>query len=228
MRKVFILCLVGLGVTGQVWGYDIHTTYCANNGYSCAWCLGGGSTHSSDCVAAYAGCGNKDATNIAVGSSIGGLRCTSSGFCYDTCPVQWVTHPTIEHLEIQRLCSGCKCSSCSNTDVTRCASGYEMIDGVCVIKCEGYSELVNGKCEPYCEANMYRAGVECVPCPSVTMANNGVERPGFRDYYTPSLITNCYIRVGNYTDEKGTYQVRTSKCPWVEDELIPTPPVPIE
>lgn len=230
MRRVMVIGIVFLllGLPGSARAYTIHTTYCANDNSSCAWCLGGGTKHSADCVAAYAGCGNKDATDVAVGSSIGGLNCTSSGFCYASCSVQWVNHPTIEHMEIQRICSGCKCDSCSNTDVTRCASGYELDGYKCVVKCEGYSELVNGKCVPYCAANMYRENTECVPCPSFTVASTGLERPGFRDSYTPSLKTNCYLRQGVFINEKGTYQVRTSKCPWVEDELIPTPPVPIE
>lgn len=221
MKKIMVLILLGICANTGAKAYDIHTTYCATSGSSCLWCMAGGTTHSSDCVAAYAGCGGRDATNVAVGSSSGGLTCTSSGFCYSSCSSQWVPHPTIPHMQVLETCNGCKCTNCTTTDTMQCESGYEQVGEECLLKCEYGYERIGVECLKKCGNNLYRnENGECVRCPQVQRLNSTGE---YVDFYgvkmgtTSSSITFCRLPQGSYMDDGGYYSISGGICFWDEE-----------
>lgn len=221
MKKIFVgvICFWMFVFTNSFAASYTIDGYCARNtSYQCLWCLGGGSTQAGNCKSTYAGC-TKGVTNVSVGSSSNGVKCTSSGFCYTSCSSQWIAHPSIPHMQVLQTCSGCKCSDCVSTSTVQCETGYEMVGDLCLEECPYGYERVGENCLEKCNNAMYRNEFgECVRCPQVLRKNTSGE---YVDFYgmkvrQESIITWCFLPpVGEYKDETGEFTL-DGTCYWTE------------
>lgn len=174
--------------------------YCARNtSYQCLWCLGGGSTQAGNCKSAYAGC-TKGVTNVSVGSSSNGVKCTSSGFCYTSCGTRTRTE---NGATITEQGSGCLCDTWTVIS----------IEAYCQY---GYYYSTDAK--------------ECVRCPGVPCVECGMDSEEGMSYGTTASLANmtledCYLQPFDrtysvYSDETGEYIIEgnswSARCYWTE------------
>lgn len=198
--SIFLMSFMAASAENYTINYN---NYCASTStYRCLWCASGG-TPAGNCVADYAGC-TGGAEIVQVNYNSNGIRCTQSGFCYNSCSGRWVIHPTIPNMEVWQTCSGCTCSDCKNTTTTQCKSGYELsADGKCLVKC-AYGKYRDDK-------------GTCVACPKVlrkTSSGDLVDFYGMR-VSGESIKKNCFLPYNiEYEDETGGFSVIGEYCYW--------------
>lgn len=187
------------------WQYIHGTAHIADDtqpGGQCYWCLAGGNTAAGNCKRGYAGCTQLDEKYISVGTSVGGYRCESTGFCRTSCDdvsgEHWDTIDAAEGVEALYKPSGCRCTEFTpDTRYVRCAAGYY------------------GTPDKY----VYTG---CTRCPKYTnMA--GESFYGDSDPADNENIANCWLdgENGPFSDSTGEYDITTDKCAYVPYTIIP-------
>lgn len=213
-KKILISFVVLFDIWGAYGAYSIYgssgkNVYCASESNKCAWCLGGGTTHISNCIPQYAGC-TGGVTDVSVGATHSNLRCNSTGFCYTSCGTRTRTEGNVT---ITEQGSGCMCDTWTVISVTAsCQYGY-------------YYSADAGYC-------VQCPSVMCEGCGDNAWVDENDQQWSYG--HTPSManmtITDCYLRTSRciredncrneYKDETGVYVITSEivgkRCNWVE------------